>query len=318
VTARKFKPTYAQLALFNWLMESDRRRFLTHWSGMQSQSEISLYETVGVDDEGKKKLRRLLPSGSHEADIEMIQRLGGRRSIQMHQFIQQGFIKHLVMNMHRDTFDKFTSQFAERNWHYAETILLPTDKGREWWAETGKALFEAERAKREAGRAAVERMVLLGRTERITPRLPAELKAKVPSGIPLPLPAVRAALRPQATARVVKETGTRLYLADVKWLRSVDWSAMVVEGRAPNEYVAKEHVIMDRANPSAVEGLLRIDAEYVEDVDRIAAQAVEAILPALTDLDSRLKQKEAERDDMIRELLEEAKEPEVRAGGPKR
>lgn len=317
---RKFKPTYPQLALFDWLMERDRRRFFSHHSGIAATHEVWLYETDGVDENGKKKLVRLLPNSEgmegRAKAAALIERLGGRATIQTWQLLQQGHIAGLSMNSNSEAFEAFSSQFNKAMWHWSEHLYVVTDKGRAWWKETGRELFEAEKSKRDKERAAVERVVLLGRVERVRPEVPREIATRVPEGMSLPLPS-RSVLRPQATAVVVKETTTRLYLRDVSWLRPVDYSSRVVEGREPSEYVAREHVILDGAEPETVERLMKIDAEYVEDVNRIAEQAVNSILPALLSLDSRLKQKDAEREDMMKEAIEAANSAKEDIGGPK-
>lgn len=301
---KKFKPTFPQLALLDWLFERDRCRFFTYTARLDSTSEIGLYETSGVDEGGKKKLVRVFPTGAGKGDVELLERLGGRSTIQTHTLYQQKFLTQLgATGGRRESFDKFMSQFSNENWHWAEIIYVPTDAARTYWQETGRGLFLAAAEKRKGVRAAVDRLVIVGARAKIHPRIPRELAERVPAGMTLPIP-VRTAVRPQALARVVKETETRLYLSEVKPLRERAISeAYAVEGFDPNLYVARENVILDHADARIARRLAQIDAEHVEDLNRIAEQAVEAILPALISLESKFLQKDAERADMLREAI---------------
>lgn len=309
MTKKKFKPTFPQLALLDWLFEKDRLRFFTHTSHMESATRTWLYEVAGQDEDGKKKLSRVYPSHhSDGSDVRILERLGGRDSIQTHTLYQQKFIRQLTPTGDRERFEKFMEQFADRRWHWAEHIYLVTDTAREWWKAEGKALYQAAAAEREAERSATARMVVLGAMAAVRPEISSELRSRLPEGIPLPIPA-RRAVRPQSTAIVVRETETRLYVSDVTPLRTGIYTERnVIEGRPPNEYVAKEHVMADHASPQMARRILEIDADYAEDLNRIAEQAVEAMLPALLELSSRLAQKDAERAFFMQEAIGSAPE----------
>lgn len=299
----KFKPTFPQLALMDWVLEKGHKRFFTHSSSLNSGNQTWLYEAGPEGEDGKRKLFRAYPGQSRENDVALLERLGGRDSISTHQLYQQGYVMHISPAMQHEKFNKFISQFSERGWHWAEQVYLVTSAGRAWWEEEGRDLHAKAVAERAAARAETLRLVVIGRESRIQPELSRDLRARVPEGIPLPIPS-RKAMRPQATAIVTKETETRFYVEDVKPLRSRSISERsVVEGREPNEYVSRENVLVDHATPEIARRLAEIDAEYVEDVNRIAEQTIEALLPSLQDLASRLAQKDAEREDMVRELL---------------
>lgn len=299
----KFKPTYPQLALMDWVLEKGHRRFFTHTSGLHTGNQTWLYEAGPEDAEGKRKMVRVYPSHRND-DVAMLERLGGRDTIQTHQLYQQGFLIQISPTMNAGKMEKFLSQFSAREWHWMEQVYLVTAAGRTWWEDEGRELHRKAAAERRAEREAALRTVVVGGMAKVQPEISRELRAKIPDGIPLPIPS-RKALRPQATATVVKETETRLYVTDVKSIRKRPIGEReVVEGREPNLYVARENVIVDHATPDVARRMAEIDAEYEEDLNRIAEQTVEALLPALQDLASRMAQKDAEREDMMRELLE--------------
>jgi hypothetical protein len=50
--------------------------------------------------------------------------------------------------------------------------------------------------------------------------------------------------------------------------------------------------------------LIELDLEYAEDIARISGEALAKIIPIISQLDLRQAQKEAERLDMMRELIE--------------
>lgn len=297
------KFTFPQLALLDWLTENDKRRLFTRDAGI-SYTSVHYFETDGVDSDGRRRLTRVYPSDEgRDRDVDFQRRLGGRENIDVTSLCKAKFLSSYNCNRtDREVWKKFSAQFA-MEFHWNDNVYLLTDAGRKYWADEGKALFEKMKAKREADAEAVDRLVVVGQVSRFSPVIPADLLKNVPKGMSLPLPS-REALRPEAVCRVVKETDLRLYVTDVTKLVPVGYQSQVVTGREPNLFVDKRHVILDNADMDTARRLAEIDAEHVEDVNRIAAQAMEEILPVLLNLDARLKQKDAEREDAMHEAIQ--------------
>lgn len=297
--AINLKLSFPQLALLDWLFERDRKRFFSVYAGSHSPSEINLYEVTGVDEAGKKIVEQKLSTFSHGAEaLALIERLGGRAVIKTLDMHRADFFK--AIRSMSSNYDGFVSQFTGDGFNHQEIIYLVTDKAREWWAETGKEQFETLASERAMQRAAVDRLIVVGVLTDIKPKLPKELADKLPAGTKLPFS--RQAFRPQAIARVVKETASRIYVADVRPLREWEYcEGSAVQGRKPNQYVVRDNVILDDADMDTALKLAEIDAEHEADICRITVTAVEAMLPALMDLEARLLQKDAEREDLMRE-----------------
>jgi hypothetical protein len=175
------------------------------------------------------------------------------------------------------------------------------------------------KAKRADDRAKAGRLVLVGRISPIEPQFPAALIKKLPQGLRFPIPD-RKGLRPQAYATVVKETGKRLYLEDIHYVREMETYGSkdphVIQGYK-EKYVEREHVIIDYATPEIVRKLTALDLEYQEDVTRIAVDFAEKMLPIMQEMDQRFFQKDNERELVFKEAIEEFNTPARAEEAPK-
>jgi hypothetical protein len=249
--------------------------------------------------------------------MALLDRLGGRDTIDYHVLYAFKFIHgfnglgHVGVDraQSRKNYEAFVAKLDRDYFHFSQTAYVLTRSGYEFWKEKGRAMATEARARREAERAAVARTVLIGGPATVRPRLPVDLAKKIPKGLQLPLPSRRIVV-PYATATVVKSTPTRLYVRDVEILPSTEGLATrPIGGSVPHQYVSPEAVMVDDCSPRLAARLAEIAVEFQADADAIGARIVEEMLPKLLDLDSRLKQKDAERADAVAEALRAAGKP---------
>jgi hypothetical protein len=178
----------------------------------------------------------------------------------------------------------------------------------DWWNATGRALHESTVAAKEEKAAGSRRMVLLGLTRKIVFDVPEEFHGRIPEGLTIPKMTVKR-LVPYATAMVTRETKQRLYVEDVEYLAAdskvFDGAGLYspLKGFRPNEYVEHEDVMLDRTTRSKVDRLMAFEVEYAQSMQSIHADLVRDVLPIMNAFESRMLQKFAERDDMLRELM---------------
>jgi len=315
MTSRQFN--FSQLALMDWLMEKPGRRFFVRLTGINLSASTHLYEREETP-EGKWKKRRVYPRENSVENAALLDRLGGRENIRIDGLVKEGFLNaYSATSLSRSDAErtkKFLSQFENLTLQWYETIYVPTKVLAQYWAETGRDIFSKLEERRLKEREAVSRLVVLGVEERIHPSIGAELAARLPKGINPPIPA-RRAKRPRAVARVVKESTERLYITDVVALpEGTSYYSLpsFIHGRSPNQYVSKDAVLVDYASMETARKLVEIDAEYEDELNSIANKEVGEMLPFLQRLADRLLQKDAEREDMIREVLDGERNSEHR------
>lgn len=317
--AKAFKPTFQQLALLDWLNERKGCRFVIRISNIGGSGGFDLYETAGRNEEtGKLKIKGYSGFASDPESEAITQRLGGSRgNIELTPLTQAGILvtrTSLYDAGNGQNFNSFVSQFdvPVEQWHYNSAYFMMSKKvGEPWWEETGRPLFEQMKAKRIAERDKANRLVLVGRIAPIPPQWPASLIKQLPAGLKFPIPE-RSGLRPQAYATVVRETEKRLYLEDVHYVREIPQyghhDASVISGsRANGAFVEREHVIVDNADMAIIKKLTDLDAEYQDDVTRIAVDFAERMLPIMKEMDQRFFQKDNEREMVIGEAIQNFK-----------
>jgi hypothetical protein len=312
---KPFKPTFPQLALLDWLYERKGSRFVVTSNMGSRPGDFDMYETDGRNEEtGKLRLKRYASFSSDADTTELTRRLGGSRAkVDLSPLVQERILKSgnsIYGRAGTLNYEKFAEQFDEDYFHYSSSVyLLTKETGYGYWEETGRALFEQMKAKRAEDRAKAERLVLVGRISPIEPQFPAALIKKLPKGLRFPIPE-RRGVRPQAYATVVKETGKRLYLEDIHYVREMEEygskDPRVIQGYK-EKFVEREHVIIDNATPEIIRKLTAIDAEYQEDVTRIAVDFAEKMLPIMQEMDQRFFQKDNERELVFGEAVEEFK-----------
>jgi hypothetical protein len=310
---KTFKPTFPQLALLDWLYERKGCRFVITSNMGSSSGDFDMFETDGRNEESNKLRLKKYASFSSDADSEeLTRRLGGSRAkVDLSPLLQARILKSgnsIYGQAGTVNFEKFNEQFDGDYFHYSSSVyLLTKETGYGYWEETGKALFERMKAKRAEDRAKAERLVLVGRISPIEPQFPAALIKKLPPGLRFPIPD-RKGLRPQAYATVVKETGKRLYLEDIHYVREMEAYGRkdphVIQGYK-EKFVEREHVIIDNATPEIIRKLTAIDAEYQEDVTRIAVDFAEKMLPIMQEMNLRFFQKDNEREMVFKEAVQE-------------
>lgn len=321
--AKSFRPTFAQLALVDWLYERKGCRFVGR-NAQSTGTDFDLYETGRRNpDTGRLSLTRFNGWSPDEESEALTQRLGGSRGkIDLSGLLQQKILKsgnNLFAKAGDLNVEAFIKQLDvnENFFHYNTSLyLLHKETGYAYWEETGRDLFEKMKAKRAEDRAKVQRLVLVGKIAPITPDLPASLIKKLPEGMHFPIPD-RRGLRPQAWATVVRETDKRLFLEDITPVRKRGpHEGSVIQGHS-EKHVDREHVIIDGATPEMIDRICALDAEFEEDVSRIATEIAERMLPIMQDMASRFRQKDAERDEMMREMIEQFASTPSNIGGPK-
>ncbi len=310
---KPFKPTFPQLALLEWLYERKGSRFVVTSNMGSRAGDFDMYETDGRNEENGKLRLKKYGSFASDADSEALtRRLGGSRpKVELSPLVQERILKSgnsLYNSAGTLDYQKFASQFDRDYFHYSSSVYLLTNEiGPAYWEETGRALFEQMKAKRAEERAKAERLVLVGRISPIEPQWPASLLKKLPQGLRFPIPD-RRGLRPQAYATVVKETGKRLYLEDIHYVREMEAYGSkdphVIQGYK-EKFVEREHVIIDNATPEIIRKLTALDTEYQEDVTRIAVDFAEKMLPIMQEMDQRFFQKDNERELVFKEAIEE-------------
>ena len=325
--SKPFKPTFPQLALLDWLFERKGCRFVVTSNMASRPGDFDMCETDGRNEEnGKLRIKRYGSFSGGEDSEALTVRLGGSRArVDLSTLYRQQMLNtgnSMLAGSGGLNFEKFVGQLDvdENYFHYNSSIyLLKTKVADPYWETTGKALFEEMKAKRASERAKAERVVLVGRISPIEPQWPAWLIKKLPKGLRFPIPE-RQGLRPQAYATVVKETGKRLYLEDIHYVRELPGygsrDSSVIQGYR-EKFVEREHVIVDNATPEIIRKLTSLDTEYQEDVTRIAVDFAERMLPIMQEMDSRFFQKDNERELVFKETIDDFNSSREDAG-PKR
>lgn len=313
------KFTLANLTMLEWLCERPKNRLYTTHNVSQSGSVTYLYEFGDLAEGGKRSITRVYPSNNsgekaRKEDLAYERLFGGKVGKNYHKLEQSDLVRSISSLYHgRDEVERFVATLdrERKPFHYSELLHFVTDAGIAYWENEGRAELERLRGNVAEQRASADRLVLIGSRTKITPSLPKHIQDAVRFGLNLPH-LERVVIRPYAMARVVKETETRLYVEDVEILKkdlnsSYDGSVYgIIEGQEPNQYVAKERVMMDHITRGLAAKAVEIHEEYVRDIHRIMLENIECIMPFLVESDSRLKQMSAAHEDIMRDLLDPA------------
>ncbi len=317
----KPKFSYSELALMNWVYQDKGFRFLTKFVAGSSSFDPQYHEIVDRDADGKYIDNVINGSSSTswsqekqkvhgDRIISLTRSLGGTLNVNCGNLTKLGYLSYHAPLSSGDERANFAAKFAKLDLLHT-ALLRSTAKGRTWYAEEGKALYEAAHEKREAKRKSAERMVVLCAEFTMEPELSDELRAMVPDGLKLPLPS-RKIIRPIGTATVIAETEKRLTIENVShfedWLRYGRGTYRInrwpVQGREPNLYVEPWAIMVDHANDDIAAKLREIDVDDVESFDRTGNHHMKLILPLLIRMHSHLKQNNAAREDIMREAIE--------------
>ncbi len=302
----KIKLTFPELALLDWLCEpGPARRLFTYHPHIRSGGSMHYYELSEPNEEGKRTPNMI-------QDRQVLHQLHlrfGRENFSTMNLYRSKLLSNwhsLGHHAHGDksSYEKLIDLLTRNPFHYADNIYAPSKAGRAYWENTGKAELERLREQQRNQRESVARTIVIGATDYVELSLDADMRKAFPSGFPLPLPK-RRYRRAYATAEVVKETASRLYLTNVKQIPGgqVNYNNNPIEGREPNCYIPREAVLLDHASPAAIRALIALDEEHIDSQQQALRSAFDQMLPILQALDSRLAQQAAMRDDMLRETL---------------
>ncbi|MCS4088843.1 hypothetical protein [Rhizobium sp. BK176] len=307
MTKSKTKFSYAQLALADWLVEDAANRFAVVSTDHYSSKSIGLYQ---VTENG---VVTIASASTGCEDISLIDRLGGSLEIKYTPLVTDkvlvGFHSQFSRDGDDNGFKKFMKSIGYKGFdtvHGGMLLMRQTDTSMQRWEMEWKAAFAALKAKRDGLRADVGRTVIIGAKCKVHPRVDAETKKSLPYGFLLPVPDLKL-VRPTWKARVVKETKERLYVQDVVRIRDTDGSGEhhnPIRGFEPNQYVEREHVMVDGATERAAQTLLSVDTDRVEAYYQSVDNALAVALEPLLALHARLFQAEGMHDDLMREAIE--------------
>lgn len=316
---RKLK--YPRLAFIDWLAESPAKRFAILWASHRGQDNgPTFYE---LNDAGGYTSFNHWSSGS----TELAERFGGTINIDLEPLKKAQLINCLQSNAKSadggpNNFVKFIMQAGmdyNESRFFLSTVYRANRQTLEWWNRQGKDVFLALKEKRNEERASVERTVLIG-----VPCIVSPFAIK-PANLPDNMPKMFRNLtitRPTYTATVVKETDTRLYITDLERVREKTSSSDseerygIVQGRSPNLYVEKTNIMVDYTDEATVSALTALDADEVEAYRSVVASTWSDISGPILNMEARLIQAEAARDDMVREILERAASKPTKKAGP--
>lgn len=304
----------AQLALLDWLCERGAgERLAVGGAG----SDLHLHE---IDRSGPAKpvIRRSLPDVSYPPDPEkkaaekaLIERLGGRLRLNTSPLGHAGFltIRHPLghagsdRKAGRQDYERYMAQFASDPFHFSKSILSANESAVAFMKDKGSKLLAELRAQAAEKEQAVTRLVLIGRRATIRPKLPADLEGRLPPGVSLPLPS-RNVVVPFAVARVTRQTDQRIYLKDVELIPEAAGHGNPIIGNEPNKYAAVESILVDNVDRATVRKLVAIEADFADDIQRASDDLIQRIVPLILALNSAVSQRESERADRIREVLD--------------
>jgi hypothetical protein len=308
MTKSKTKFSYAQLALADWLAEDATNRFAVAATGHYDSKSIRLFQVTNGE------VMTIASPSSGCSDKALLDRLGGSLEIKSAPLVAE---KVLIGNNsgfwgdngNDNGFRKFMKSIGYKgfdNAHGDQLLMRQTDTSLQRWEMEWKAKFTALQAKREGLRAEVGRTVIIGAKCKVYARVDAETKKSFPAGFTLPIPDL-SLVRPTWKARVVRETKERLYIQDVVRIRDVggvNREHNPVRGSEPNQYVDREHVMVDGATERAAQTLLAVDTDRVEGFYQACDTALAAALEPLLSLHARLFQARGMHDDLMREAIE--------------
>ncbi len=221
---RPTKLGYAPLALLEWLCEAapGDRLFCEGGGGPTTSRHVWLFEAGPPGPDGRRPLTRIIPGTHAGHDAAMLERLGGRASIDPSGLMREGFERYQESSSrmgprHAQAWGALARRYDTKWFSYTDNVYLPDKGAYAYWRSEGAGRLAALRAEREEARRLADRTVLLRGSWRPTPRLDDALARILPRGFRMPL-AEEPFDRPYALARVVKATPTRLYVEDVRRL----------------------------------------------------------------------------------------------------
>lgn len=310
--ARKTDFSFSQLALMNWLLEKPDR-FISISTYSSASKDLYFYEAQVDPASGKTTgtmaypLQNYRNPNAKKLNVEFLKQIGGKANIDLTRLHHEGMVTGHSTFSSSEFSRTFFSRVEMGEYVNGQRFDLPTRIMARFWAQEGKKAYEEQLAAIQQKAADVRRKIVIGRNLEFKPYIPKELENRWPTGLALPYPKV-SKTRPLFSATVTKVTPTRVYIEDLVQL-SNNKDYYTVKGREPNLYVEWTDVIADYADDLLIEKLLNLDNEFQEDVTRISTETVTQMLPLVTNIDSRFKQKEAEHDDMLKDIVNHGHNP---------
>jgi hypothetical protein len=239
---------------------------------------------------------------------ELTKRLGGKVGMNSVKPFQNGFLNSYSRNFNKpQKYADFVAGLVSDPFHWSDVLHIPTKTAHEWWKKEGTEAFETERRKRLDQREKVSRRIVIGCRASVRPHIPEELQGAFDQFRRWMPNLERKIVRPYALATVTRQTATRVYIEDIEKVNPhgrFAYGDVPVQGNAPNQYVDISTIMADHVSDHGAMKLIELDLEYAEDIARISGESLAKIIPIISQLDLRQAQKEAERLDMMRELIE--------------
>lgn len=311
---RKDKLGFAQLALVDWLLEAPTTRFVLGnvnlYSSLYVSKALTLCEVIDGDTV------TLASPATTTTNVELEDRLGGSFEIDIRLLVEEK-----VLHSNRSTAESANGdqkngfvQFMESigctefNSPHGHRLLRAVSKTAEWWGSVGKAQFDELKDKRDAVRREAARTIVIGARMVVEPRIDPPKAKTFPEGFRHPIPNL-VLTRPTYTATVVKETKSRLYVQNVVRIRPEPRyregsENHPIQGRAPNQYVERSHVMADGISALSPARMLEVDAERVDSYHESCDKALTAVLEPLLSLHNRLFQAKAMHDDLMKDAVD--------------
>lgn len=319
---RKPKLGFGPLALLEWVTEKGpNARFFTRSDG----DHLYLYTRTADQDGTPKVARPWPPSGDWRKNVEaceIMARFDNKVAADTYAFRGLGLFELYNSLGHAGNdrklemkrYQAFVRDFVGRDlFHFSQTVYVPTARAFTFMAEVGAAQLAELRSKRAAARAAVTRTIVIGNRCTLRPELPEDIRRILPKGAVLPLP-TRTFTRAYATATVISESKDRLYLAEVVRLPEIGEGHSPISGSDPQQYIHKSAVLLDHASPETASAIAQLDSDYVADFQRMSDDLARKTIAMVTEMHSKMLQKDAEYRDSVQELLSGAVPAQ---GGPK-
>jgi hypothetical protein len=315
------KFSLSDLALLSWLLESPEKRFAIVF---EISGGIFLWERLErSEDDGLWSTRRISSSKPLYADIETLERFGGKMKFRDYALRDAGLVEMVRANVEKtgekDRFDKYISDIrvAPRwngmpPWGANCVLVLPTASAAEWWESIGRARYDKLFAKLQEKKARVasnERVAVFGL--RSTYGVAAydgvharEMgRASLAAGLVSDIVPKWKGMRPSFSAVVVRETDTRFYIRAAKRLSNANLSPESTRSVPVEHWVSKEYLLLDNASELDIAKLRAFDEEVSGDYVVMRDRAIDAMVPALAAAFDRSDQKAAEIDGTFGDLL---------------
>jgi hypothetical protein len=281
------------LGVLKWLLEAPdgERRFV-----VQHGTTTKYFETEGLDERGKRPVRRLMKDSGGAGYEALCDTLRGRFEVDLFPLVAKGL---LLSFRERNPASGDGTYFAEKvadiaipgKWPSPSACFELSNSASGWWETSGHPRYEKLAGKHRQREAAVRRLAVFGRVTTLCPPIAPDIAAILPERCHLPMPR-HTVLRPMVAATVVKETPRRYAVVDVRPINGQSGSS-VVSGHV-EQHVERQYLLLDNVSEAELEAISEFDRAHVASVEAAATAAAQEIAPVLRRLADRMKQKEAE------------------------